>query len=546
MEVEENANPEAEEVTSEGPEQEEIIEPSILESTERLEVLETSTFSFVQDAIIQFCPFRGVSSKSTIVDESEEFPEPIDPLGLLEEEPPLIVQKRNYLQLYLDESRKYGVTPLGYVREILEKVDEGSEKMMEIDLNRFGCSNLQVQILLDCLAQACPDRMTKLNLDHNLLMNNALACHLADFLHVAQGITELSIANCHLNDVEAVKVLAEALSTSSVQRLNLASCQLGDAGGAVLFRALTLSDSIQFIDVSWNRLEHSAGFAAGQFLSGNSTLEELILEGNRLYLEKECIVPFLKELAKNGTLRKLNLAWNALQGASFGKALYKALIGSAVEVLNLEMNCLRSEEAHDLLRVFRKCDTLREIHLGGNFFAVDEMKELVKQFAKNPVLKLLSLGKYQFVSKVTGRLSKRFMTRDPTKQITFGGILLANPPRPVDVPEMLLDRCRFLGFKPKKKKRKKDLGHLMLQLQRLEQPLISREDFIATIKKFRIKLDKSLMGSLMDTFGDRKLVDTGAMASKYLEKYPTEPPPVKQKKKKSAKRKKKNKNAKPK
>ncbi|XP_055551620.1 uncharacterized protein LOC129733988 [Wyeomyia smithii] len=503
-----------------------------------MEVDEESTFS---TRWLQLCPFRGVSSKSTIVDESEEFPEPVDPFGhLVEEDEPSDQKKCSYLRLYLDECRKYGVTPLGYVCGILLKLDEGIEGMMEVDLNRFGCSNLQVQIVLDCLAQACPDRLTALNLDHNLLMNCALTLSVAGFLQASRSIIELSLTNCSLSDVEAVKVLAEALSTSSVQRLNLANCQLGDAGGAALFRGMTLSDSIQVIDVSWNRLEHEAGFAAGQFLAGNTTLQELILKGNRLYLEKECIVPFLKELTKNETLKKLNLAWNALQGASFAQALYKALNGSAVGVINLEMNCFRSEEAMALLKVFRKCETLREIYLGGNFFAVDEIKELVKAFAKNPGLKVLSLGEYQFVSKVTARLSKRFMNRDTSKQITFGGILLANPPAPVDVPEMLLDRCRFLGFKPKKKKRKKDLGHLMLQLQHLDEPLLTREDFTAAVKKFRIKLDKSLMGSLMDAFADRKLVDIGAMASKYLEKYPTEPPPVKQKKKKSSKGRKKN------
>lgn len=129
------------------------------------------------------------------------------------------------------------------------------------------------------------------------------------------------------------------------------------------------------------------------------------------------------------------------------------------------------------------------------------------------------------------------MKRDPTKSIIYQGVLLSNPPRPVDVPEMLLDRCRFLGFKPKKKKRKRDLGHLMLQLQKLENPLLEREDFIAMVKKFRIKLDKSLLGSLMDAFAERKLIDSAAMAVKYLGKYPTELPPEKPKKAKKKRKK---------
>lgn len=131
------------------------------------------------------------------------------------------------------------------------------------------------------------------------------------------------------------------------------------------------------------------------------------------------------------------------------------------------------------------------------------------------------------------------MNRDPSKTISYQGVLMANPPRPVDVPEMLLDRCRFLGFKPKKKKLKRDLGHLMLQLQQLESAPLERDAFVATVKKFRIKLDRPLLEALMDAFPTgKRQVDGAAMAVKYLGKYPTEPPPPKVKKAKKKKGKK--------
>lgn len=394
-------------------------------------------------------------------------------------------------------------------------------------------------------------------------MDGILVDCLANLLQLSRRIARLDFSHCTLSDGEVVKILTDALSTSTVRSVNLSHCQLSDTGGVELFKALSMSDCIEEVDVSWNQLQHRSGVAAGLFLGLSPTIRELNLEGNYLYLEKECIVPFLKELAKNQSLKMLNLSWNALRGSLFGSALLKAIVASGLEVLNLEMNCLRSEEALSLLKAFRKCERLREIFLGGNFFSEDDLKELVKAFGRNPNMSLLSLGQYQFVSKVTGRvglscldssidfhsyklqLSKRFMNRDPSKRITYQGVLMANPPRPVDVPEMLLDRCRFLGFKPKKKKRKRDLGHFMLQLQKLENPLLERDDFLAMVKKFRIKLDKSLNESLMDAFTERKLVDGAAMAVKYLAKYPTEPPPVKPKKAKGKKKKKKGK-AKPK
>uniref|UniRef100_A0A1Q3FTA4 Putative leucine-rich repeat protein n=1 Tax=Culex tarsalis TaxID=7177 RepID=A0A1Q3FTA4_CULTA len=490
-----------------------------------------------QPVRLRICPFRGADSQSTIVDESEEFPEPVDPWKRLAEDPERD-RKRSFMELYRTECRKYGVTPLGYVKDILGRVDTGLPEQVEVDLNRFGLSNLQTQIVLDCLAVACPERLALVDLRHNLLMSVPMAHAVANLLQAAQNIRELDLSHSRLSDDQVVAVLAKALSTSSIRKLNLARCHISDAGGAVLFGELVLSE-IREVDVSWNRLEHRSGVAVGLFLAGCPTVEELNLEGNLLYVEKESIVPLLKQLTKNEGLKKLNLAWNALRGPLFGQALFKALTTCGLEVINLEMNYMQSEEAVFLLKIFKKCESLREIFLGGNFFAEDDLKELVKFFGRNPNMKVLSLGKYQFVNKIAGRLSRRFMNRDPSKTVTYQGVLMSNPPRPVDVPEMLLDRCRFLGLKPKKKKLKRDLGHLMLQLQQLDGggTVLERDAFAAAVKKFRIKLDRPLLEALMDAFPTgKKQVDGAAMAAKYLGKYPTEPPPPKVKKAKKKKK----------
>lgn len=83
---------------------------------------------------LRICPFRGADSQSTIVDESEEFPEPVDPRKRLAEDRERD-RKRSFVELYLTECRKYGVTPLGYVRDVLGRVDAGLPEVVQVDLN---------------------------------------------------------------------------------------------------------------------------------------------------------------------------------------------------------------------------------------------------------------------------------------------------------------------------------------------------------------------------------------------------------------------------
>ncbi|XP_055585471.1 LOW QUALITY PROTEIN: leucine-rich repeat-containing protein 74B-like [Uranotaenia lowii] len=288
-----------------------------------------------EDKRLKICPFGPISSQSTIVDDSEEFPEPEDPLRKLDDyvEP----RKESFLEQYKRQCQIYGVTPIGVVCEVLSVIEQDPSTPVEVDLNRYGSSNLQVQIALDVLASACPNVLEYLNLSFNLLMSETVACALSNMLQVAQKITILDLSHSTLND-QAVSQIAEAISTSNIQKMVLKNCYISDSAGAELFRKLISCEGLEELDLSWNRLEYQTGSSAALFLAENKILKELNLEGNFLYLGKECIVPFLRELSKNETLKKLNLAWNALGGELFSQWLPKAVLNSHVEVLNLQMN----------------------------------------------------------------------------------------------------------------------------------------------------------------------------------------------------------------
>ncbi|XP_050069739.1 uncharacterized protein LOC126557874 [Anopheles maculipalpis] len=483
---------------------------------------------------IQVCPYR-VSSQSSVVDDAEEFAELEDPCSQLsnildDDEPETI------LEWYRLQSFTFGATTYRVVEELLTTVEQNPSANVELDLNRCGYTNLHVQIALDGLLRTRPECLTRLDLSRNRLLNPSLSRLLGNVLEELQTIAHLSLSYNTIDD-ECMKILSKALSNSGVRLLEVAHCQVTDRGGSFLFNALAYSDCIETIDASWNHLHIASGQAVGRFLSTQKSVQQLNLKGNQLYDEALCIIPLLLGTIDNETLQKLDLSWNGLRGEELGRALLKTIPKSHLKCLSLEHNLLTPLEMSFIARMMKKCETLEQLWLGSNMFEDTVMIDLVRTFAKHPSLQVISFGSFQFISQAVAKLCRLCKRKSPSKQIIYQGVIRANPARPVDVQEMLLERCRFLAQKPKKAKAKRDFGHLMLQLAVAEDTVLVREEFELAVKRFRVKLDRPLLEALMDAFEvPKKLVDTGAMALKYLNKHPTDPPIVKKAKKEKGKK----------
>uniref|UniRef100_A0A1S4HAP4 Uncharacterized protein n=1 Tax=Anopheles gambiae TaxID=7165 RepID=A0A1S4HAP4_ANOGA len=483
---------------------------------------------------IQVCPYR-VSSQSSVVDDAEEFAALEDPDRRLESVETGDEKSPTISEWYRLQSNTFGATSFRRVENLLDAVEQTPSESVEFDFNRCGYTNLHVQIILDGLLQARPECLTRLDLSRNRLLNVSLARCLGNVLMELQSIVHLSLSFNTLDD-DCIEVLGDALSNSGVRLLEAAHCQITDRGGSLLFSALLYSDCVQMLDVSWNHLDTASGQAIGRFLSTQKTLKELLLAGNHLYQELQCTVPLLLGMIGNETLELLDLSWNGLRGEELGRALSKAVQQSKLKCLKLECNMLSEVELSFVVKLAKKSETLVELWLGSNVFEDTVLVELVRTFMRHPTLLVLSLGPFQFIPQTVAKLCRICKRKYPAKQIIYQGVLRAKPARPVDVQEMLLERSRFLAQKPKKAKLKRDLGHLMLQFGDAETSLLTREEFVLALKRFRLKLDRALLEALMDAFeAPKKLVDTGAMALKYLTKHPTERPIVKSAKRKGQK-----------
>uniref|UniRef100_A0A182PZE7 EF-hand domain-containing protein n=1 Tax=Anopheles farauti TaxID=69004 RepID=A0A182PZE7_9DIPT len=439
------------------------------------------------------CPFRA-SSLSSVVDDGEEFVAIEDPQSRLHKST-VLEDRESSSRWYSVKSFVFGATTFRIVEELLKSVEESSSAIVDLDLAGCGYTNLHVQIVLDSLLQTRPACLTCVNLCRNRLFNRSIVCMLGNVLLELQSISYLSVCYNVLDD-ECIGILSEAVSNSGVRKFEATHCQISDRGGRILFNSLMYSHCIEIIDLSWNSLESNSGVEIGRFLAHQKSLIELIVVGNHLYNETQCIIPFLLGAVGNVSLKKLDLSWNSLRGEDFSRALLKALPQTKLKCLKLEHNLLENIELVSIVKMIKKHKSLEELWLGGNILEDEIALDLV----------------------------------------IYQGVLMANPARSVDVQEMLLERCRFLAQKPKKSKQKRDFGHLMLTLSGAENKTITREEFELAVKRFRIKLDRSLLESLMDAFqASKSTVDTCAMAVKYLTRHPTEPPVVKPRKGKAKK-----------
>jgi Ran GTPase-activating protein (RanGAP) involved in mRNA processing and transport len=135
-------------------------------------------------------------------------------------------------------------------------------------------------------------------------------------------------------------MLAEALPYSlSLKFLNLSNCNLRDSGGSKIAEAFKYNDSCKTLILTKNKLAHLTGTEFGQVFRVNTALEELELGWNDMYSEQNCMVPFMKGLQTNNTLKRLGLSWNALFGNSFIFYLCKVVrLHPTLHTLDLKFN----------------------------------------------------------------------------------------------------------------------------------------------------------------------------------------------------------------
>lgn len=168
----------------------------------------------------------------------------------------------------------------------------------------------------------------------------------------------------------------------------------------------------------------------------------------------------------NTSVKNLDLSWNALTGKTFCKVLNRALLqNKTIECLNLENNRLQTSDAGSFKLITRKSKSLKYLYIGQNLWSEDDILKILRILTKNPNrLKILSLGD-TYISQVALLQIGKILKKNPDIQIIHGGVIGFYPPATVDLMALVIDRCKFLAMKPKKKKLKRNMGYFQIKLK---------------------------------------------------------------------------------
>lgn len=185
--------------------------------------------------------------------------------------------------------------------------------------------------------------------------------------------------------------------------------------------------------------------------------------------------------------------------------------------------------------------SLQTCKLGGNPLSeLDIETMLLTLKKKTKSLTDLSLGKYKWITREHEKILKTVLLKNPGLRIEFAGVMMSNPPVPVDFRVLLMARIKALAMKPKRAKRKRNMGLFFLQLLDGEETECTMDEWLDKCHAFKAKIDDPLCVQIANEWKTLKgRIEMHAIADYYLGLYPTErPPPVVKIERKPAKEKK--------
>ncbi|KAF6735105.1 Leucine-rich repeat-containing protein 45 [Oryzias melastigma] len=182
---------------------------------------------------------------------------------------------------------------------------------------------------------------------------------------------------------DTCSVLAQALQDGAFTQVSLSDCMLSEEGAKILLTGLFGNTTVKSLDLKGNNLRSAGAEVLGKLLARNSTLRRLVLEWNALGVWEEAFSVFCDGLASNNTLSHLDLRNNQIShhgAAALALALRRC---SSLEELDLRWNNLGLLGGRSLLEALQNNKSIVKLRAAGNNIPSDTLKALEQTTGHN-------------------------------------------------------------------------------------------------------------------------------------------------------------------
>ncbi|KAM9774343.1 leucine-rich repeat-containing protein 45 isoform X1 [Syngnathus typhle] len=165
--------------------------------------------------------------------------------------------------------------------------------------------------------------------------------------------------------------------------VSLSDCMVGDEGAKVFLTGLFYNTTLKVLDLKGNNLKSSAAEALGKLLARNNTLTRLVLDWNALGVWEEAFTAFCEGLGSNNVLTHLDLRNNQINHHGMLALAQTLKRNSSLKVLDLRWNNIGLLGGRCLLEALHSNHSVAQLELAGNNIPSDTLKALEHIVGRN-------------------------------------------------------------------------------------------------------------------------------------------------------------------
>lgn len=184
--------------------------------------------------------------------------------------------------------------------------------------------------------------------------------------------------------VDTCSVLARSFQKDTAfTEVLLSDCMLSEEGAKVLLTGLFGNTTVKVLDLKGNNLRSTGAEVLGKLLARNKTLQRLVLEWNALGVWDEAFLLFCEGLASNTVLTQLDLRNNQINHHGASELALALQRNATLQVLDLRWNNIGLLGGRSLLEALQKNKSIVKLEMAGNNIPSDTLKALEQTTGHN-------------------------------------------------------------------------------------------------------------------------------------------------------------------